>query len=231
MPYYGWDNEFGTHSAKVQAFKLSEKLVSNALFYEFVVERGYENKEFWSEEGWRWASGTKSRWPKFWVNRSENHTLEPSNFTLRLTLSETENLPWDFPVELNCFEAYAYCRWLSRKAGKAIRLPTEDEFYATLKHIGFENKKYPTNLGLSYSSPTPVDKFSANGIFDPMGNVWQWTRTPMYPFTGFEVHPIYDDFTLPTFDDKHNMIKGGSWISTGNLALPQYRYAFRRHFF
>jgi hypothetical protein len=64
-----------------------------------------------------------------------------------------------------------------------------------------------------------------------MGNVWQWTRTPMYPFTGFEVHPIYDDFTMPTFDDKHNMIKGGSWISTGNLAIPQSRYAFRRHFF
>lgn len=53
----------------------------------------------------------------------------------------------------------------------------------------------------------------------------------MYPFTGFEVHPIYDDFTMPTFDDKHNMIKGGSWISTGNLRIPQSRYAFRRHFF
>jgi hypothetical protein len=76
-----------------------------------------------------------------------------------LTLSETESLPWDFPVEINCFEAYAYCRWLSRKVGKAIRLPTEDEFYATLKHIEFDNKKIPTNVGLAYSSPTPVDKF------------------------------------------------------------------------
>lgn len=45
------------------------------------------------------------------------------------------------------------------------------------------------------------------------------------------MHPIYDDFTMPTFDDKHNLIKGGSWISTGNLAIPQSRYAFRRHFF
>jgi len=53
----------------------------------------------------------------------------------------------------------------------------------------------------------------------------------MYPFKGFEVHPIYDDFTMPTFDDKHNLFKGGSWISTGNLAIPHSRYAFRRHFF
>lgn len=53
----------------------------------------------------------------------------------------------------------------------------------------------------------------------------------MYPFTGFEVHPVYDDFTMPTFDDKHNLMKGGSWASTGNLAIPHSRYAFRRHFF
>ena len=26
---------------------------------------------------------------------------------------------------------------------------------------------------------------------------WQWTDTPIYPFDGFRVHPIYDDFTTP----------------------------------
>jgi putative 4-mercaptohistidine N1-methyltranferase len=51
------------------------------------------------------------------------------------------------------------------------------------------------------------------------------------PFKGFEVHPLYDDFSVPTFDGRHNLIKGGSWISTGNEALASSRYAFRRHFF
>mgnify|MGYP000087096251 FL=1 len=64
-----------------------------------------------------------------------------------------------------------------------------------------------------------------------MGNVWQWTETPIYPYDGFRVHPIYDDFTTPTFDDRHNLIKGGSWISCGNEARHTSRYAFRRHFF
>jgi SAM-dependent methyltransferase len=45
------------------------------------------------------------------------------------------------------------------------------------------------------------------------------------------VHPIYDDFTTPTFDERHNLIKGGSWISCGNEARHAARYAFRRHFF
>ncbi|MGW8161866.1 MAG: putative 4-mercaptohistidine N1-methyltransferase, partial [Desulfobulbales bacterium] len=40
-----------------------------------------------------------------------------------------------------------------------------------------------------------------------------------------------DDFSTPTFDNLHNMIKGGSWISTGNEANFASRYAFRRHFF
>jgi formylglycine-generating enzyme required for sulfatase activity len=140
-------------------------------------------------------------------------------------------MPWDWPVEVNTLEASAYCRWLTIKLGKAVRLPTEDEYYSLLKHIGFDHNKEVTNIALAYSSPTPVDKFKSKGIYDPMGNVWQWTRTPMYPFTGFEVHPVYDDFTMPTFDDQHNLLKGGSWVSTGNLAIPQSRYAFRRHFF
>ena len=50
-------------------------------------------------------------------------------------------------------------------------------------------------------------------------------------FSGFHVHPMYDDFTTPTFDGKHNLIKGGSWISTGNEATLHARYAFRRHFY
>ena len=37
--------------------------------------------------------------------------------------------------------------------------------------------------------------------------------------------------STPTFDTQHNLIKGGSWISTGNEAIKDSRYAFRRHFF
>ena len=73
--------------------------------------------------------------------------------------------------------------------------------------------------------------FPHGELCDVVGNVWQWTETPIYPFSGFEVHPLYDDFTTPTFDGRHNLIKGGSWISCGDEALRSARYAFRRHFF
>jgi putative 4-mercaptohistidine N1-methyltranferase len=76
-----------------------------------------------------------------------------------------------------------------------------------------------------------VGSFAHGAFYDVVGNVWQWTETPIYPFAGFAVHPLYDDFTTPTFDERHNLIKGGSWISCGNEALKSARYAFRRHFF
>jgi putative 4-mercaptohistidine N1-methyltranferase len=88
------------------------------------------------------------------------------------------------------------------------------------------------NINLEqYASSTPVDANRFGALYDIVGNVWQWTETPIYPFDGFNVHPLYDDFTTPTFDNKHNLFKGGSWISTGNEANLHSRYAFRRHFF
>jgi putative 4-mercaptohistidine N1-methyltranferase len=77
----------------------------------------------------------------------------------------------------------------------------------------------------------PVNSYQHGDFYDIIGNVWQWSRTPIYPFNGFKVHPIYDDFTVPTFDGKHNLITGGSWISCGNLATQKSRYGFRRHFY
>lgn len=94
-------------------------------------------------------------------------------------------MPWDWPAEVNCLEAHAYCRWLTKTTGVATRLPTEDEYYVLLKQIGYDWEKHSANIGLNYASPTPTDMFKVNNIYDPVGNVWQWTRTPIYPFEGF----------------------------------------------
>lgn len=93
-------------------------------------------------------------------------------------------------------------------------------------------REAPGNINLAWwASSCPVDRFAQGEFYDLIGNVWQWTTTPTNGLEGFKVHPLYDDFSTPTFDGKHALIKGGSWISTGNEALKSARYAFRRHFF
>ena len=226
--YYGWDNEFGHREARTAAFQAARYLVSNQEFLEFVDAGGYADDAWWSEEGAAWKRFAHAAHPTFWLRDGEA-------WKLRL-MCEVVAMPWNWPVETNFHEAQAFCNWKARRDGLPVRLPSEDEWHA-LRHAARvgdapQPSPAPANLELDHwASSCPVDRFAHGDFFDVVGNVWQWLDTPTYPFPGFEVHPIYDDFTTPTFDQRHNLIKGGSWVSCGNQALPVSRYAFRRHFF
>ncbi len=224
---YGWDNEFGTHEASTAAFQASRYLVSNQEFLAFVDAGGYADDSLWQEEGAAWKHFARAEHPTFWVK-------DGSEWRLRLMLEEVA-MAWDWPVETNYHEAKAFCTWKARTSGQAVRLPSEDEWQALRRFAGIPDLPDalpPANLELAHdASSCPVNRYAHGPLFDVVGNVWQWLETPIYPYAGFAVHPIYDDFTTPTFDERHNLIKGGSWISCGNEAAPESRYAFRRHFF
>ena len=226
--FYGWDNEFGAHEARTAPFETSRTLISNREFLAFVEADGYRDDAVWSEEGLAWRRFAQAEHPPFWVR-------DANGWRLRL-LAEEIPMPWDWPVETNFHEAKAFCNWMARQTGRPYRLPTEDEWHAIRLQAGVLDMPQPmpsaANIELDhFASSCPVTRFAHGELFDVIGNVWQWCETCIYPFDGFEVHPTYDDFTTPTFDDRHAIIKGGSWISCGNEALPSSRYAFRRHFF
>jgi 5-histidylcysteine sulfoxide synthase/putative 4-mercaptohistidine N1-methyltranferase len=219
LPLYGWDNEYGHQSADVKSFRASKYLVSNHEFLAFVADGGYQQRDYWTEEGWGWAQYKKAAHPAYWVPQGNSYRYR--------TMLEVIDMPWSWPVDVNQLEAKAFCNWKATKTGKKIRLPTEAEGMVLRKLA----KGEPGNINLAYMSACPVNKFTfANGFYDLVGNVWQWTETPIDGFDGFRVHPVYDDFSAPTFDGRHNIFQGGCWISTGNLALRHARYAFRRHF-
>lgn len=227
-PLYGWDNEYGKHEVNVKGFKASKFLCSNGEFLRFIEDKGYETKEFWTEEGWAWLSYERAKHPRFW-RRNE------TGWKLRLVFNEIE-MPWNWPVEVNQLEAKAFCNWKMKKSNSPIRLPAEEEWLLLRDMAEIEDqpywKKAPGNVNMEhFQSPCPVNQFSFGAFYDLIGNVWQWTETPISGFKGFTVHPFYDDFSTPTFDLRHNLIKGGSWISTGNEATRDARYAFRRHFY
>ena len=227
-PTYGWDNEYGSHVAEVAAFKTGKYLVSNQEFLAFVQANGYGTESFWEEEGRAWRCHTRAEYPLFWVRQG-------AEWRLRL-MTEEIPMPWDWPAEVNYHEAKAFCNWKAATSGQPYRLPTEDEWYRLYDMAGVSELPAagpaPANIHLDhFASAHPVNEFPQGDFYDIVGNVWQWTETPIYPFEGFDIHPHYDDFTTPTFDGRHNLMKGGSWISCGDESRKSARYAFRRHFF
>ncbi|QUI63942.1 5-histidylcysteine sulfoxide synthase [Pseudoalteromonas sp. A22] len=224
---YGWDNEYGVQDVKVAPFKASKYVVSNQEFLTFVEAGGYNQPEFWTAEGQAWLASTKSTMPRFWVKKD-------TGFWQR-NLAEEIPLPLNWPVEVNYLEAKAFCNWKSEQSELFVRLPTEAEWQVLRDKLDVDLPTWseaPGNINLEVcASSCPVNRFETEGLFDIIGNVWQWTESPIDAYSGFKVHPLYDDFSTPTFDGKHNLIKGGSWISTGNEAVRDSRYAFRRHFF
>ncbi|QDZ89385.1 5-histidylcysteine sulfoxide synthase [Shewanella decolorationis] len=224
---YGWDNEYGNKSFNVADFKASKYLVSNHEYLAFVEAGGYQTQDYWNEEGQAWLAYTQAQMPRFW--RRYNHKWWQRNLTSEIPL------PLNWPVEVNQLEAKAFCNWKARQNQSNIRLLTEAEWYILRENVPNDAPDWhevPGNISLAYyASSCPVNRFKHNDFYDIVGNVWQWTETAIDGFNGFAVHPLYDDFSTPTFDGKHNLIKGGSWISTGNEAITASRYAFRRHFY
>lgn len=256
-PAYGWDNEYGRRTETVRDFKASKYLITNREFYAFVVAGGYQDESLWDEEGWKWRCYRQATYPTFWVDVNEAVNLaDPSSspppspapfhngpsfararrlsmptshqFKYRAMWHEMD-MPWDWPVEVNYHEARAYCRWL----GPHYRLPTEAEWHCIRGDTPVLMPHGTCNVEMEFGSPSPVNYFPPNelGFHDVRGNVWQWSEEHAHALDDFRVHPLYDDFSTPCFDNRHNMILGGSWISTGDEATKFARFHFRRHFF
>lgn len=224
---YGWDNEYGNTCYSVEDFKTSKYLVSNGEYLEFVLANGYTTPRWWDEEGLRYLQIRQVTSPPFWIPNKDG------SYTYR-ALAQEIPMPYNWPVEVNALEAEAFCRWKSAQEGETYRLPSEGEWMVMAQEGGmkediFDDQRSNINLA-HFASSVPVDTFAHGKLYDVVGNVWQWTQTQMDAYGGFKTHPWYDDFSEPTFDGKHNLMKGGSWISTGNEILFTSRYAFRRHF-
>lgn len=220
--YYGWDNEYGHYEKTVDAFKTSQFLVSNGEFLAFVQAKGYETRDFWSDEAWEWLQHDKRNYPKFWIKQDNG------DFHYR-TLFEEIALPLNWPVEVNYHEAKAFCSYKQGLDHHFYTLLTQEQ-WEVLAHDAKLTQLDQGNIRLQSASACAVDSYKMGKVYDVCGNVWQWTESFMDGFDGFKPHPVYDDFSTPTYDGKHNILKGGSFISLGNATLASSRYAFRRHF-
>ncbi|WP_434684883.1 5-histidylcysteine sulfoxide synthase [Pseudanabaena minima] len=225
---YGWDIEYGDLTVNVVTFQASKYLITNAEFLDFVKDGGYENQDYWHEQSWAWKVQHDIKHPKFWVPDADSYKYR--------AMFDEIAMPFDFPVEVNHYEAIAYCRW----KGYHMRLMSEAEWYLATygsselaQAADSQSENY--NLNLKFASPNPVGYLpqakSDFGLYDLRGNVWEWLSDHLTPLAGYEPHYLYENYSAPYFDTKHNMMAGGSWITSGTEAEKYYRNWFRPNFY
>jgi formylglycine-generating enzyme required for sulfatase activity len=144
-----------------------------------------------------------------------------------LSLNQT---PSDPVVCVNWDDAHAFLAWLAGKTGKPYRLPSEAEWeYAarsgstTARPWGEQLTRSDANYGSdpccgAFASgqdkwlyTSPVGSFPANrfGLYDMIGNVWQWTAD-----CGNDTYAAApnDASAWTTGDCSTRIIRGGAWF-------------------
>ncbi|WP_421807518.1 ergothioneine biosynthesis protein EgtB [Flagellimonas sp.] len=110
-----FDNELPSHKVYLQDFQISNKLVTNGEFLEFMEDGGYTNFNLWHDEGWHFIQNNGIAQPLYW--HYHDGAWQQYHF------HGLEKLNPDVPVShISMYEAYAFANW------KGMRLPTEFEW-------------------------------------------------------------------------------------------------------
>lgn len=228
---FGWDNEFESHAVHVPAFEIDRYMVTNQQFLEFLQSGGYEARDLWSDDDWKWKNDEQVSHPVFWKKNGESW--------LYRTMFGEIPLPPDLPVYVSHAEAAAYARW----AGKA--LPTEEQWHRAAYGTPDETERqYPWgdepptpsrgNFDFYSFDPQPVNAHpkgkSAFGVEGLLGNGWEWTSSVFGPFPGFRPFPFYRGYSADFFDGKHFVMKGGSARTAACMLRPTFRNWFQAHY-
>jgi gamma-glutamyl hercynylcysteine S-oxide synthase len=236
---FGWDNEFGAERVEVPSFSIGAYPVTNAEYLKFVQAGGYQTAFYWTPEDWAWVESQKIEQPHFWTPKSDASgapSLAP--WDLR-TMFGAMPLPPAWPVYVTHAEASAFARWSGKK------LPTEAQWHrAAYGAPDGSERDYPWgqsspsprhgNFHHERWDPTAVDAYpagaSAFGVFDLVGNGWEWTSTAFGPLPGFEAFSFYPGYSANFFDGKHFVMKGGSPRTDVCMLRRSFRNWFQPHY-
>jgi formylglycine-generating enzyme required for sulfatase activity len=199
-----YESEFKRGPVHTGAYEISKTLVTNAQYAVFVAATGHRVPEV-DAETWR-------------------------RYGLIHPFSRTRRHAWSEPIPpvgreghpvvlVSHDDASAYANWLSRQTGQTWRLATETEWEKAAR--GLEGRRFPWGedydpARLNSHDQGPFDTVSVDafpngkspfGLFDPAGQVFEWTATPASAKGRF-------------------IVKGGSWDDSGcGICRPAARHS------
>jgi formylglycine-generating enzyme required for sulfatase activity len=214
----GEPDERPAHRAYLDEFAIGCYPVTNAEYARFVAETGHQSPKVGgiplmvserSETEFRALAG-----PYVWSNG-----MPPAGRERH-------------PVTLVGFEdALAYCAWLTRRAGKPIRLPTEAEWECAARG-GIEGGRFPWGDTLDATrahflpdgsakaewGTAAVGSYPPNGfeLHDMAGNVWEWVSDWYAP--NYYERAQFQNPPGPEIG-RMRIVRGGAWVNADGRYL------------
>ncbi len=232
----GHESDEGLHRVCLEPFKLAVHEVSVAQFRRFVTATGYRTD---AEAGKGDSPGCET------LDRADRQTpwgLKPwANWR---EPNRQQRLDDHHPVTcVSWNDALAYVQWLKTETTLPFRLPTEAEWeYAAragtsaarfweadpaaspclYANSADRGQGWDTGFGCDdgHEWVAPVGSLRPNpwGLFDILGNVWEWTCSEYETdYRGAE------QICAPSEIDAPRVMRGGAWNSAPNLVRAAYR--------
>ena len=127
-------------------------------------------------------------------------------------------------IRITWQEAMGFCKWLSKKTGLKITLPTEAQWEWSNPNYTMDFIPRSPFFSDKAKVVTGVGQYNPNawGLHDMHGNVVEWTRT------------TYERYPYSETDGRNNekpigmkAARGGSWRDRPKSATSSYRLAYR----
>jgi len=208
-------NELPQHTVYLDAFRIDQTDITNAMFSAFVRATGYQTdaeKVGWANvyENGIWTPINGANW---------QHPKGPQS-----NLQSLEKHP---VVQVSWNDAQAYCQWSGR------RLPSEAEWEKAAR--GPDGRIYPwgntapvkdlLNFNANFGDTSGVGSYpegvSPYGALDMAGNVWEWVND-WYSDTYYTQSPSRNP-SGPTSGDRR-VLRGGSWYDVVKYVRSAYRF-------
>lgn len=193
--FFGWDNEKPRRAVHVEPYSIQSRPVTNGEFAKFLRKT--------TEEGKKW------RHPKSW-------TPDMRVKTAFGPVSMAQAVNW--PVAASYDELKKYADW------QGARLPIYEELRHFMDSSGADadtseahpfNDVYGKAVNFHQWYPTDLSDTKEPQVYC---GVWEWTSTPFAKTPGFVTSEIYPGYSEDFFDEKHNIVLGGSWATITRIA-------------
>jgi len=202
---FAFDNEGPRHAVLLRPYRVSDSLVTNADWLEFMQAGGYRDPKYWLSDGWQRAREEDWSHPLYWESRDGEW--------FAMTLSGLQPLDLAAPVcHVSYYEADAFARF------KGARLPTEYEW---------ENAAAPSGIAGNFADARYLRPIANGGRM--FGDVWQWTGSAYLPYPGFEISEGAVGEYNGKFMINQMVLRGGSCATPAGHIRASYRNFFYPH--